>query len=88
MKNNNSGRSFIAALALGSSASVFSMLLKDYEESEDFILEASASVEEAKSWIAKIKGSHRIVYDDSKSNNAFSLIWNWAYYQSNNDGSI
>lgn len=82
---NHSRRSFIAALALGSSASAFPMLLKDIETFEEFDQEAFSFQSDPKEWIDKIKGSRRIVYDGSKFNNAFPVIWNWAFYQSNND---
>lgn len=82
---NQSRRSFIAALALGSSASAFPMLLKDLDAYEDFDNEEFNFQSDPKEWINKIKGSRRIVYDGSKFNNAFPIIWNWAFYQSNND---
>ena len=40
---------------------------------------------EADDWFKKIKGTHRIVFDGSKPHNGFPIIWNWAFYLSNNE---
>ena len=37
-----------------------------------------------KEWFNKIKGTHLVVYDGSTPHDSFSIIWNWAFYISNN----
>ena len=44
---------------------------------------------EADDWFKNIKGTHRIVYDGSTPHDGFPIIWNWAFYLSNNEtGSV
>lgn len=44
-----------------------------------------AMMSESDSWFDKIKGSHRIVYDGSTAYTGFPVIWNWAFYLTNNE---
>jgi hypothetical protein len=39
---------------------------------------------DAEQWFKNIKGSHRIVYDGSTPHGGFPIIWNWAFYMTNN----
>ncbi len=39
---------------------------------------------ESEEWFKKIKGSHRVVFDGSTPHDGFPVIWNWAFYLSNN----
>lgn len=79
---NNSRRQFIGALALGATASTVSILTNPiYAKSP---VEELAVLNDADDWFKNIKGSHRIVYDGSTPHDGFPIIWNWAYYLSNN----
>lgn len=80
--NSNSRRTFLGALALGSVASGFSALTGKAEIMPmDF---DGRSIHEADEWFKGIKGTHRIVYDGSTPHNGFPIIWNWAFYMTNN----
>ena len=46
--------------------------------------EQPSSLSEAEEWFKKIKGQHRVVYDGSTPHDGFPIIWNWAFYLSNN----
>ncbi len=85
MKTNieNSRRQFIGALALGATASTISVLTNPiYAKSEVFERKLMSDADE---WFKKIKGSHRIVYDGSTPHGGFPIIWNWAFYLTNNE---
>jgi len=85
MKTNieNTRRQFIGALALGATASTISVLTNPiYAKSEVFERKLMSDADE---WFKKIKGSHRIVYDGSTPHGGFPIIWNWAFYLTNNE---
>ena len=44
-----------------------------------------AMMSDSDAWFDKIKGSHRIVYDGSTAYSGFPVIWNWAFYLTNNE---
>ncbi|MBR9853754.1 MAG: Tat (twin-arginine translocation) pathway signal sequence containing protein [Algicola sp.] len=78
-----SRRNFMGAMMLGASASTLMAFtnpvlagMADYTESE---------MNDAEAWIKTIKGKHRVVYDGSYPHHGFPIIWNWAYYLSNNE---
>lgn len=84
MKNDNlnSRRSFLGALALGATASTLSILTNPvYAKMPEF---NALQLEDADKWFKNIKGKHRIVYDGSTPHGGFPIIWNWAYYMTNN----
>lgn len=82
-KNENSRRKFIGALALGATASTLGVLTNPiYAKSAKAI---EIEFNDSEKWFKKIKGSHRIVYDGSTPHDGFPIIWNWAYYLSNNE---
>ncbi|MBD0852108.1 Tat (twin-arginine translocation) pathway signal sequence containing protein [Maribacter arenosus] len=79
----NSRRSFMGAMMLGATASTLSVLgnpafagMTDFSETQ---------MNEADDWFKQIKGKHRIVYDGSYPHKGFPIIWNWAFYLSNNE---
>ena len=81
-KNNKSRRQFIGALALGATASTIGVLTNPIYAKSSAVLEAELN--NADDWFKKIKGAHRIVYDGSTPHDGFPIIWNWAYYMTNN----
>jgi len=85
MKTNeiNSRRKFLGAVALGATASTISLLTNPmYAKLPEF---SEAAVGEADRWISSgIKGKHRIVYDGSMPHNGFPVLWNFAFYLTNN----
>ncbi|GAA3553128.1 twin-arginine translocation signal domain-containing protein [Snuella lapsa] len=80
--NTNSRRQFLGALALGATASTISVLTNPMYA--DIPTTDSNKMAEAENWFKKIKGKHRIVYDGSTPHSGFPVIWNWAFYLSNN----
>lgn len=84
MDSNNlkSRRSFLGALALGATASSLSLFTSPaYASLPEF---SEAKMGEADAWFENIKGKHRIVYDGSTPHGGFPIIWNWAFYMTNN----
>jgi len=78
----NSRRHFISAMAMGVTASSLSILTNPIYANDARFL--PSQLDDADSWFNNIKGKHRIVYDGSMPNNGFPIIWNWAYYATNN----
>jgi intracellular sulfur oxidation DsrE/DsrF family protein len=78
--SKNTRRKFIGTLALGATAGVAAMgaTLKNTN------LPSFKITDEAEAWFKKIKGSHRVVFDAAEPNNAFSIIWTWGFYATNN----
>ena len=76
----NSRRKFIGTLAMGATVGItaFGATLKDSG------LKLDTTPGDAESWFKKIKGNHRVVFDASEPNNAFSIIWTWGFYLTNN----
>ncbi|WP_036383616.1 Tat (twin-arginine translocation) pathway signal sequence containing protein [Muricauda sp. MAR_2010_75] len=88
MKDHQSRRMFIGTLALGTTASTMAAVTNPLSpwypklsEAENEALEVS----DAEAWFKKIKGTHRTVFDGSMPHNGFPVIWNWAFYLSNNE---
>ncbi len=82
-KTENSRRQFIGAMALGATASTLSVLTNPiYAKTKAFEEKLMSDADE---WFKKIKGSHRIVYDGSTPHGGFPIIWNWAFYLTNNE---
>jgi intracellular sulfur oxidation DsrE/DsrF family protein len=81
-QNSNTRRNFISAMAMGVTASSLSILTNPiYANDARFF---PAQLDDADKWFKNIKGKHRIVYDGAMPNNGLPVIWNWAYYESNN----
>ena len=85
-KNDNSRRSFLGAVLMGATASSLAMMPQSIYASATAFDEKKMA--EADAWFAKIKGDHRIVYDGSTPHDGFPVIWNWAFYLSNNETGI
>ncbi|MBO0322866.1 Tat (twin-arginine translocation) pathway signal sequence containing protein [Muricauda sp. CAU 1633] len=76
-------RNFMGAMMLGATASTLSALtnpilagMPEFTHSE---------MNDAEAWLKTIKGNHRVVYDGSYPHKGFPVIWNWAFYLSNNE---
>ncbi len=81
-KEINTRRNFISAMAMGVTASSLSILTNPiYANDSRFFPD---QLDDADDWFKNIKGKHRIVYDGAMPNNGFPVIWNWAYYETNN----
>lgn len=78
----NSRRQFLGAIALGATASTLTVLTNPIYANTP--IADSKKLEDAENWFEKIKGKHRIVYDGSEPNSGFPIIWNWAFYLTNN----
>jgi hypothetical protein len=76
----NSRRKFIGTLALGATAGMTAMGATFKKNA----LPALHFSDESEAWFKKIKGSHRVVFDAAEPNNAFSIIWTWGFYATNN----
>ncbi|EDP70200.1 hypothetical protein FBALC1_11722 [Flavobacteriales bacterium ALC-1] len=79
---NNSRRQFLGAIALGATASTLGMLSNPIYAKSLAVMKSELN--DSEKWFKKIKGTHRIVYDGSTPHAGFPIIWNWAYYLSNN----
>lgn len=93
MKNDNlnSRRTFLGSLALGAAAAGSLSLLtgcKDEGETEATVAATTTpepeKLHEADEWFKGVKGKHRIVYDGSTPHDGFAIVWNWAFYLTNN----
>ncbi len=80
--NSNSRRTFLGALALGTVASGLSAISASGQDRPEDL--KGSFPHEADEWFKGIKGSHRIVYDGSTPHDGFPVIWNWAFYLTNN----
>lgn len=80
---SNPRRKFMGAMMLGATASTLSLLGNPvYANLPEFDDEKMGAID---NWFDKIKGKHRIVYDGSTPYDGFPVIWNWAFYLSNNE---
>ena len=82
---SNSRRNFLGALALGTAAGSLSAFTSPIVTPVDFKTE---SIHEADKWFEGIKGTHRVVYDGSTPHDGFPIIWNWAFYLTNNETGV
>jgi hypothetical protein len=81
-QSNNSRRQFLGALALGATASTISVLTNPiYAKLPTF---EGKTLNETENWFDNIKGSHRVVYDGSTPHAGFPVLWNFAFYLTNN----
>lgn len=82
-RRKNSRRTFMGAMLMGATASTLPLFTNPiYANAPSFDGE---KMSEADGWFKKIKGKHRIVYDGSTPHDGFPIIWNWAFYLSNNE---
>lgn len=81
--NKSSRRKFMGAVLMGATASTLSLITGPvYAAMPNYDDKKMAEVD---NWFNKIKGTHRIVYDGSTPHDGFPIIWNWAFYLSNNE---
>jgi len=88
MKNHQSRRTFVGALALGATATGMATVahpLRSWYLNRPVALDESPENRNAMDWFDKIKGNHRAVFDGSMPHGGFPIIWNWAYYLSHNE---
>lgn len=78
----NSRRKFMGAVLMGATASTLSLISNPVHANMSF---DDKKMAEADDWFKNIKGKHRIVYDGSTPHDGFPIIWNWAFYLSNNE---
>lgn len=78
--NVNSRRKFLGTLAATASMSSLGTAVL----AEEIKGNGTNFIHEADEWFKKIKGSHRVVYDGSTPHDGFAILWNWAFYLSNN----
>ncbi len=78
--NDNSRRKFLGTLAATAGMSSIGTAVL----AEEITGNTTKLVHEADEWFEKIKGSHRVVYDGSTPHDGFAILWNWAFYLSNN----
>ena len=76
----------MGALAMGVTASTLPLLTDPlYANTAAF---DEVQMNDAEEWFKKIKGTHRIVYDGSTPHDGFPIIWNWAFYLTNNETGV
>lgn len=81
--NATSRRKFMGAMMLGATASTLSAFTNPAFAG---MTEVTASqMGDAESWMKTIKGTHRVVYDGNYPHKGFPVIWNWAFYLTNNE---
>ncbi len=85
MKTNqqNSRRDFLGTLVLGAAmGSISPMMAGPIERQLNF--SDSGDLSDPEKWMNNIKGTHRVVFDGSTVYHNFPVIWNWAFYYTNN----
>jgi hypothetical protein len=76
-----SRRKFIGTLALGAGAAGLAAFTAP---SKAAVPHLGPDANDVEGWLKKIKGSHRAVFDAAEPNSAFSIIWTWGFYATNN----
>lgn len=79
----NSRRNFMGRVLMGATAGTLSVLTHPMYAS--MAHGDAKGLGDAEKWFDKIKGTHRVVYDGSYPHKGFPIIWNWAFYLSNNE---
>lgn len=79
----HSRRDFLNTVLLSGAAGGIASLIPTAEVSASTI-GSQGFQNNADDWFKKIKGTHRVVYDGSTPHDGFPIIWNWAFYYSNN----
>ena len=80
---HNSRRDFLNSVILGAAVSSISVIANPLQAGIPAFTVKSKS--DPDSWFDKIKGTHRVVFDGSTAYNNFPVIWNWAFYLTNNE---
>jgi hypothetical protein len=76
----NTRRKFIGTLALGATAGL-TAVAAPFRQGTTHL---NFGADEAENWFRNIKGNHRVVFDAAEPNSAFSIIWTWGFYATNN----
>lgn len=79
---NSTRRDFLGAMVLGAAASGISVFANPLEAKISAL--ENKNMSDPEKWFDKIKGSHRVVFDGSAPHHSFPIIWNWAWYYTNN----
>ncbi|MCH4824232.1 Tat (twin-arginine translocation) pathway signal sequence containing protein [Gramella lutea] len=79
---NSTRRDFLGAMVLGAAASGISAFANPLEKTIPKV--DAKKISESDKWFDRIKGSHRVVFDGSTPHHSFPVIWNWAWYYTNN----
>ena len=74
-------------MALGAAAGSLSILTNPLQAANTIPL-PEAEMHEAEKWMTKIKGKHRMAYDGSTPHDGFPIVWNWAFYLTNNETGV
>ena len=80
-----SRRQFVERLALGAAGLTALTSLKTPAHGAPLSVKLAA---DAEAWLAKAKGSHRIVYDASEQHDGLPFIWPWVFYVTNNETGV
>lgn len=80
---SNTRRDFLNSILLSGAAGGLGTLISPTLGFADSS-KSSKMLNEAEEWFKKIKGEHRVVFDGSTPHDGFPIIWNWAFYLSNN----
>lgn len=79
----NSRREFLNTLLVsGAAGGMASMIVPGLAFGSE--ADKKELMSDAEEWFKKIKGTHRVVFDGSTPHDGFPIIWNWAFYLSNN----
>ncbi len=89
MKTNqlNSRREFLGTLVLGAAVGGISSVIAN-PLAEKIPVSATANLSDPEKWMEKIKGTHRVVFDGTTAYHGFPVIWNWAFYLTNNQTGV
>lgn len=82
----NSRRKFLGSVALGAAASGVSLLTNPLNAAT--MKFNPKEKHEAEKWLEGIKGSQRVIYDGSTPHDGFPVVWNWAFYLTNNQTGV
>lgn len=81
--NLNSRRKFMGAVMMGATAGTLSAFTNPLYAG--MAEPGPGMMNDSDDWFNKIKGSHRVVYDGSSAYHGFPVIWNFAFYLTNNE---
>ena len=82
----NSRRTFLRSVALGAAAGGLSILSNPLHAAN--MKFSPAEKHEAEKWLEGIKGTQRVIYDGSTPHDGFPIVWNWAFYLTNNQTGV
>ncbi|AVR47035.1 Tat (twin-arginine translocation) pathway signal sequence containing protein [Christiangramia fulva] len=86
-KQLNSRRDFLGTLALGAAMGSISPIMAG-PIAQQLNFSGSTNLSDPEKWMDKIKGTHRAVFDGSTAYHSFPVIWNWAFYLTNNQTGV